>query len=429
MTKKITLAALAASTFLFTSAPSFADDAAANALLVEAVQLTQSLGTLETPQEKYDAIDGAISKLDQIVSDHPTSNLAVALITGQPIGNMDLGALKEQRVALQQQLDANAQANDEHARWVEEIMGCLDEFECTLRLYKLKRTNTNEIRVLSEMAGIEAMKNGFSDSFDEMLNQAIALIPAGQGASWVPDIIGSAISPGIMSEDPSEVMERIQAYASEYIPADKQAQYMDWMLAPASAALWIRDEDKLNEFAEMAVDAGFAESAADVVDDAYRYNFEISLSDVNDLLKNGFNEEEEPVQREYKATKALGHMGSPDYQKAFDVTVKKVQRNWAEYDPNIHLQDSQMSYLVATGEVDKAAEMILTSPEALSVGGMVPHTYWHWVNVLAGAGLSQKDEARDSVMAVARRALEESEEPRLDDSIVVTLTFLSQYGN
>ena len=76
--------------------PASADDVAqANKLLVEAVKLIQAAGTEQTPSEQIPLLEDALDKLNEIVKQHPTSDLAVKLITGQQIGNISLTELAD----------------------------------------------------------------------------------------------------------------------------------------------------------------------------------------------------------------------------------------------------------------------------------------------------------------------------------------------
>ena len=69
------------------------DSARANSLFVEAVRLIQSSQNTLNNQEKLEQLDTAQGKLNQIIERYPSSDLAVKLITGQSIGNINLVAL------------------------------------------------------------------------------------------------------------------------------------------------------------------------------------------------------------------------------------------------------------------------------------------------------------------------------------------------
>ena len=66
------------------------DSARANSLFVEAVQLIQSSQNTLNDKDKLEQLDKALGKLNKIIDRYPSSDLAVKLITGQSIGNMNL---------------------------------------------------------------------------------------------------------------------------------------------------------------------------------------------------------------------------------------------------------------------------------------------------------------------------------------------------
>lgn len=135
------IAMVLASSLAF-STPSRADDAAANALFVQAVQTLQQARGSDDLSAQLAAIDTALASFDQIVSEHPSSSIAVSLITGQAIGDVDVNALRAQRDVLtaeiaedqaqQQALDAQQQASD---AWVEEAMLCAESLSCVDEMF------------------------------------------------------------------------------------------------------------------------------------------------------------------------------------------------------------------------------------------------------------------------------------------------------
>ena len=73
--------------------PASADDPAqANRLLVEAAQLFRQANQAGTT-ERLALLESAFAKLNEIIKRHPSSELAVQLITEQPIGFLSLGSL------------------------------------------------------------------------------------------------------------------------------------------------------------------------------------------------------------------------------------------------------------------------------------------------------------------------------------------------
>lgn len=81
--------------------PATADDAVqANRLLVEAVKLLEEAAT-KSEIDKAGPLQDALAKLNEIVDDHPSSETAVKLVTGQPIGFLLLSDLQHQIVTAQ----------------------------------------------------------------------------------------------------------------------------------------------------------------------------------------------------------------------------------------------------------------------------------------------------------------------------------------
>ncbi|MDC0360831.1 hypothetical protein OAN80_03520 [Alphaproteobacteria bacterium] len=71
------------------------DSAKANSLFVEAVQLIQTSQNILNDKEKLEQLDKALSKLNKIIDRYPSSDLAVKLISGQSIGNINLETVAE----------------------------------------------------------------------------------------------------------------------------------------------------------------------------------------------------------------------------------------------------------------------------------------------------------------------------------------------
>lgn len=130
-------AALLAGLHLSFASPATAGDAEANALLVEAVQLIQLVDNHKSAEDQLAVLNEAIGKLDEIVSEHPSSGLAVSLITGQSIGNIDpaelqakhnqlMNTVAEQQAELKE-MEEEAKA---HEAWVLKMMECMTSLEC-----------------------------------------------------------------------------------------------------------------------------------------------------------------------------------------------------------------------------------------------------------------------------------------------------------
>jgi len=134
-------AALALSLAL-SAPPTAADDGAANALLIEAVTALQAAPRGEDQDARYEALKTAVAALDRIVAEHPTSDLAVQIVTGQTIGNVDPERLKGELQAMQALRDRRAAEaakpfmaqRMEPLRRVAQVEACVAEFECFARL-------------------------------------------------------------------------------------------------------------------------------------------------------------------------------------------------------------------------------------------------------------------------------------------------------
>ena len=73
----------------------FADEGAeANRLVVEAVKMIKAAETVEGTADKLALLEGALAKLNDIVERHPSSDVAVKLITDQPIGSLSVARLR-----------------------------------------------------------------------------------------------------------------------------------------------------------------------------------------------------------------------------------------------------------------------------------------------------------------------------------------------
>ena len=74
------------------------DTSEANELFVEAVKPVNSAENVEGLEEKAAVLEEALSKLNEIVEDYPSSDLAVKLINGQDTGSISLEDVGEAAV-------------------------------------------------------------------------------------------------------------------------------------------------------------------------------------------------------------------------------------------------------------------------------------------------------------------------------------------
>ena len=81
---------------LFSAGSAIADDTSeANKLFVEAVKLVKSVKNVEGYDEKAVVLEEVLGKLNEIVEDYPSTDLAVKLISGQRIGAISLDRISE----------------------------------------------------------------------------------------------------------------------------------------------------------------------------------------------------------------------------------------------------------------------------------------------------------------------------------------------
>lgn len=88
--------------------PALADDGAANALFVEAVQSLRGIDEAAPPATRLAQTQAVIDLLERIVTEHPTTDLAVKIITEEPIGTLDVAALRAEVAALERDMAAEA---------------------------------------------------------------------------------------------------------------------------------------------------------------------------------------------------------------------------------------------------------------------------------------------------------------------------------
>ena len=75
------------------------DESPANRLFVEAAKLIQAAEEEAGAARKFELLKRARHKLETIVDSHPSSGLAVKLISGQKIGTVSLTGLDDEREA------------------------------------------------------------------------------------------------------------------------------------------------------------------------------------------------------------------------------------------------------------------------------------------------------------------------------------------
>ena len=87
-------ATLAVIALLFSAGATLADDTdEANKLYIEAAKLIKLAENIEGFGEKAEVLEEALSLLNKIVDDHPSTNLAVKLLNGQDTEGISLEVL------------------------------------------------------------------------------------------------------------------------------------------------------------------------------------------------------------------------------------------------------------------------------------------------------------------------------------------------
>ena len=109
------------------------DTASANELFVEAVKLVNSSENVEGLKEKAAVLEEAFSKLNEIVDDYPSSELAVKLISGQRIGAISLEIIGKVAETIREKAKNAAVAAREEAERAREEEEWVREFDKTLK--------------------------------------------------------------------------------------------------------------------------------------------------------------------------------------------------------------------------------------------------------------------------------------------------------
>ena len=103
------VATLAVIALLFSGGGTLADDAgSANKLFVEAMQLSLSAEDEESLEKKAVALEASLAKLNKIFDEHPSTELAVKLISGQSVGDITLEDVRDAAEGARTEADARA---------------------------------------------------------------------------------------------------------------------------------------------------------------------------------------------------------------------------------------------------------------------------------------------------------------------------------
>ena len=100
-----------------TAMPASADDTAeANRLFVESVKLLLQADALDAETDKLPLLEQALSKLNGIIDQHPSSDLAVKLITNQSIGDISISNVRSQISSTKERIALTAARQAEKER-------------------------------------------------------------------------------------------------------------------------------------------------------------------------------------------------------------------------------------------------------------------------------------------------------------------------
>jgi len=101
------VATLAVIALLFSAGSAWADDTSeANKLFVEAMQLWLSAEDEESLEKKAVALEASLAKLNKIFDEHPSTELAVKLISGQSVGDITLEDVRDAAESAREKADA-----------------------------------------------------------------------------------------------------------------------------------------------------------------------------------------------------------------------------------------------------------------------------------------------------------------------------------
>ena len=107
------------------------DTAAANKLFVEAFQLVKRAENVAGLEEKAEVLEEALRKLNEIVDDYPSTDLAVKLISGQDTGSISLEDVTKEAERAREEAQRSRKKAERAAKEVREEEEESLEFEKT----------------------------------------------------------------------------------------------------------------------------------------------------------------------------------------------------------------------------------------------------------------------------------------------------------
>ena len=376
-----------------------AGDAEANALFVEAVSAMKSMDQASGIHEELDILNQALANLDMIVTEHPSSNLAVSIVTGQTIGTVNPEDLRQQRDALQKQVEqadaqlaAETQANERHDAWVETTMACIEDFACMEDLYLVEMQRLDgTVSALLGVAEKEALRNGFSDRFDDYYNQLIQQFPGENGVRYESKVFFQVIASAIAQEKPKTVYARMREFEGEYSHPDYPGEFDRFMVLPAEVATLIGQPKKVQQYLDLMVDDGFFLNREEAESELIESMYSVSFAEMMEMKDKGLSSDS-PLSETQVLLPFLAQTASPDFEHEW----KNVYEGYeTEYDAVRY----RLMYLAASGQAQAAADCIYSDdPEANML---------YWAGELANASrINHTRESERAVRELTRLGLE-----------------------
>lgn len=377
-----------------------AGDAEANALFVEAVSAMKSMDQASGIHEELDILNQALANLDMIVTEHPSSNLAVSIVTGQTIGTVNPEDLRQQRDALQKQVEqadaqlaAETQANERHDAWVETTMACIEDFACMEDLYLVEMQRLDgTVSALLGVAEKEALRNGFSDRFDDYYNQLIQQFPGENGVRYESKVFFQVIASAIAQEKPKTVYARMREFEGEYSHPDYPGEFDRFMVLPAEVATLIgQPKKKVQQYLDLMVDDGFFLNREEAESELIESMYSVSFAEMMEMKDKGLSSDS-PLSETQVLLPFLAQNASPDFEREW----KNVYEGYeTEYDAMKY----RLMYLAASGQAQAAADYIYSDdPEANML---------YWAGELANASrINHTRESERAVRELTRLGLE-----------------------
>lgn len=404
---------------LFASSPVQAGDAEANELLVEAVQSIQLAGRASDLEHKLSALNKAVENLERIISDHPSSGLAVSLITGQAIGNVDLIAIRGERDQFQAEVDTLlaqslaeeeaktqlVEANERNVLWVRETIACIEDLDCaTYLLWEHSGKTTKDIGILFELANLEVMRNGYSSRFRAMLEEIIDQIDGVDQLLSFEAHFSNLLNSGILQETPIKVFQTIQTFAASHFPTDAKGIWQKGSQKPAKFALLLSHPKKSDDYLSFLVSEGELAHFETARDELFLQEYDVSFDKYEKLSIQGVWDNSNSTE-EKRLYKVFAVNGDPAFEAWFKLHFKRVDFDELRQERIFY---SWLLYHFSSGNAETAIDEILTWQK--SNGSSDP---WMLGNYVIGIAMRYSDQAtKNAIRSYLKAVLEQT---RMDD--------------